>query len=83
MPARVPFGPMNFSIEGCVLYLIGLVIRCAPLARPPRTRLGWRLVRMTNRVAQAALSAAMLASGLGIIAMTAIMLIERPTRTAG
>jgi hypothetical protein len=37
------------------LVAIGLVIRCAPLARPPRTKLGWRLLRTTNRVTLAAL----------------------------
>ena len=33
-----------------VVGALGLVIRCAPFAPPPRTRLGWRLVRSVNRV---------------------------------
>ena len=37
------------------LVTIGLLIRAAPLARPPRTRLGWTLMRLTNRAAVAAL----------------------------
>jgi hypothetical protein len=30
--------------------VLGLVLRCSPWARPPRTRLGWALVGLVNRV---------------------------------
>jgi hypothetical protein len=33
--------------------VLGLVVRCAPFAAPPRTRLGWTLVGGVNRVGRA------------------------------
>lgn len=37
------------------LVVLGLAIRCAPWAAPPRTRLGWAALRTANRVATALL----------------------------
>jgi hypothetical protein len=34
---------------------IGIIVRCAPLARPPRARLSWLALRITNRITLAAL----------------------------
>jgi hypothetical protein len=35
-----------------VLLALGLALRCAPFAKPPRTRLGWTAVRGANRVGE-------------------------------
>jgi hypothetical protein len=41
--------PQAFAFVLVVLVL-GLAVRCAPFAKPPRTRFGWSLVRAANRI---------------------------------
>jgi hypothetical protein len=46
--------PQAFAFVLVVLVL-GLAVRCAPFAAPPRTRFGWMAVRTANRIGQACL----------------------------
>jgi hypothetical protein len=44
--------PQAFAFVLVVLVL-GVVLRCAPFAKPPRTRVGWTAVRAANRIGEA------------------------------
>jgi hypothetical protein len=44
--------PQAFAFVLVVLVL-GLALRCAPFAKPPRTRVGWSAVKAANRIGEA------------------------------